>query len=220
MCDALVPTQESVDLVRKIGESVKTFHHQYHILYDIARLFEGPINYVEIGTFEGASACLMLQRPQTKVLTVDWGNYVTRKEVIDNLNKFNIHNNKFLYIEGNSQTAGVRAIVKEFAECIDILFIDGDHSRQGILKDFEMYEPLVSKNGYIIFDDYNDVKYNPQVNFVVNDIVQNLLGSEYAVGLKEFEIIGTFKNDLKAFCPYDIPHGNCFVIKKLVWKRV
>jgi len=36
---------------------------------------------------------------------------------------------------------------------IDVLFIDGDHSYQGVKKDFEMYEPLVEKGGIIIFHD-------------------------------------------------------------------
>ncbi len=36
---------------------------------------------------------------------------------------------------------------------IDFLFIDGDHSYEGVKKDFEMYSPLVRKNGIIAFHD-------------------------------------------------------------------
>jgi len=36
---------------------------------------------------------------------------------------------------------------------IDVLFIDGDHSYEGVKKDFEMYEPLVNNGGIIIFHD-------------------------------------------------------------------
>lgn len=36
---------------------------------------------------------------------------------------------------------------------LDLLFIDGDHSAQGSIKDFQMYGPLVRKGGIIIFDD-------------------------------------------------------------------
>lgn len=36
---------------------------------------------------------------------------------------------------------------------IDVLFIDGDHTYEGVKKDFEMYEPLVAKGGIIIFHD-------------------------------------------------------------------
>ena len=38
-------------------------------------------------------------------------------------------------------------------EKIDFLFIDGDHSYNGVKKDFEMYSPLVSKDGIIGFHD-------------------------------------------------------------------
>ncbi len=36
---------------------------------------------------------------------------------------------------------------------IDLLFIDGDHSYDGVKKDFEMYSPLVSPIGMIAFHD-------------------------------------------------------------------
>jgi cephalosporin hydroxylase len=36
---------------------------------------------------------------------------------------------------------------------VDLLFIDGDHSYQGVKTDFELYSPLVSKNGAIAFHD-------------------------------------------------------------------
>ena len=36
---------------------------------------------------------------------------------------------------------------------IDVLFIDGDHSYEGVKKDYEMYRRLVEKDGIIIFHD-------------------------------------------------------------------
>jgi predicted O-methyltransferase YrrM len=36
---------------------------------------------------------------------------------------------------------------------VDFLFIDGDHSYEGVKKDFEMYSPLVKKGGIIVFHD-------------------------------------------------------------------
>lgn len=38
-------------------------------------------------------------------------------------------------------------------ECIDFLFIDGDHTYEGVKKDFEMYSPFVKKGGLIAFHD-------------------------------------------------------------------
>jgi predicted O-methyltransferase YrrM len=36
---------------------------------------------------------------------------------------------------------------------LDFLFIDGDHSYEGVKKDFEMYSPLVRSGGLIAFHD-------------------------------------------------------------------
>jgi cephalosporin hydroxylase len=36
---------------------------------------------------------------------------------------------------------------------LDFLFIDGDHTYEGVKKDFEMYSPLVKKGGIIAFHD-------------------------------------------------------------------
>ncbi len=38
-------------------------------------------------------------------------------------------------------------------EKIDFLFIDGDHTYEGVKKDFEMYSPLVRKGGLVAFHD-------------------------------------------------------------------
>ena len=41
---------------------------------------------------------------------------------------------------------------------IDVLFIDGDHSYEGVKKDFELYSNILSENGIIIIHD-TDEKY-------------------------------------------------------------
>lgn len=41
---------------------------------------------------------------------------------------------------------------------IDFLFIDGDHSYEGVKQDFEMYSPFVKPGGLIAFHDINDTQ--------------------------------------------------------------
>ncbi len=41
-------------------------------------------------------------------------------------------------------------------EKVDFLFIDGDHSYEGVKKDFEMYSPLVKNGGMMAFHDIVD----------------------------------------------------------------
>lgn len=38
-------------------------------------------------------------------------------------------------------------------EPLDLLFLDGDHSAEGVKQDFEMYSPLVRKDGLVAFHD-------------------------------------------------------------------
>ena len=39
---------------------------------------------------------------------------------------------------------------------IRFLFIDGDHSKEGVQKDIELFFPMLTKGSIIVFDDYFD----------------------------------------------------------------
>jgi predicted O-methyltransferase YrrM len=211
----LKPTQKSLDMVRQISFNVSTFHHHYHILYDIAETFgNNKINYLEIGAYAGGSSCLMLQRLNTTVISIDLGEPIPKGQVFENVINYKNNNNYYKYIQGNSQVVETKNEVIEalsnsrilgYSNKIDILFIDGDHSFNGVVADFNMYSDLVSIGGYIIFDDYRDDVHSPDVKKVVDSLIPSLL---------DYEIIGTFKNDLQAY-PSELEEGNCFVIKKL-----
>ena len=43
---------------------------------------------------------------------------------------------------------------------LDLLFIDGDHTYEGVKKDWEMYSPLVRKGGIVAF---HDISFHPKV---------------------------------------------------------
>jgi predicted O-methyltransferase YrrM len=53
----------------------------------------------------------------------------------------------------DSQTEETRDKVKEFCPEYDLIFIDGDHSYEGVRRDFELYQELLSPRGYIVFHD-------------------------------------------------------------------
>jgi cephalosporin hydroxylase len=204
----LKPTQTSLDIVREIATSVSTFHHHYHILYDIANTYpvDYVLNYVEIGCYAGGSACLMIQRPNTNVISIDLGTPIDTTIVKNNVNKVNKHDNFYNYLEGNSHNLIILTKLTEIISEIDILFIDGDHSFNGVLYDFETYSKMVKRGGYIIFDDYNDHKFSPQVKPAVDMIIPKLSDT--------YKIIGTFENSLGAR-PVELLDGNCYIIQKL-----
>jgi predicted O-methyltransferase YrrM len=205
----MIPSQKSIDILLDISNQInnQTFHHHYHILYDIANTFnsEYNINYLEIGCYAGGSACLLLQRPNTNVTSIDLGHPISPEIVLKNVNLLNVHKNNYEYIQGNSTDLNIFNKVKTIYKEIDILFIDGDHSYNGVKNDFEFYSKLVKDGGYIIFDDYNDHEYSPDVKKYVNDLVENIND--------EYEIIGTISNTLGAR-PSNLINGNCFILRK------
>jgi len=209
------PTKKSSELVYEISKRVPTFHHHYHILYDIACLYENKkVNYVEIGAFAGASACLMLHLDNVNVISIDLGFPVPKEDVLSNLSYYKKKEQFYEYIQGDSQDiATKKQLIKTLSEidvdknkkAIDILFIDGNHSYQAVIDDFKMYSDLVDFGGYIVFDDYNDHVHCPEVKQAVHDLIPTLT---------DYEIVGALENTVGAF-PQELKEGNCFVIKKI-----
>jgi predicted O-methyltransferase YrrM len=166
---------------------------------------KNKVTYVEIGCYAGGSACLMLQRKNTQVISIDLGEPILKEIVYRNVAKHNVHTNQYAYIQGSSHLPETISQLSSMIEGIDILFIDGDHKYAAVKKDFEMYSHLVKPGGYIVFDDYNDSKYSPEVKIAVDEIVKSLNTS--------YKIKGTFLNTLGAR-PSELIGGNCFIIQK------
>lgn len=204
----MIHTEESLNLTRHITDRINhhSMHHHYYVLFDIANTYpkDKTITYVEIGCYTGGSACLMLQRPNTKVISIDLGYPIPQSTTQDNVKKLNNYNNSYNYLEGNSQSSEMVNRLKELTNEVDILFIDGDHSYQGVINDFLLYEGLVKPKGYIIFDDYNDSGC-PGVRVAVDELVNS--------SINRYDIIGTFPNTFKAR-PETLLEGNDFIIQK------
>lgn len=205
----IIPSQESLNIVRNISDNMleNTFHHHYHILYDIAKTYpkDYQVQYVEIGAFAGGSACLMLQHSNIKVISIDLGRPIDPQIVTQNVEKFNNQNHFYKYIQGDSSSPSTKTQLLEYISEIDILFIDGDHSYQAVINDFNLYEDLVKDGGFIVFDDYHDNQHSPQVKPAVDDLILKIQD--------RYNIIGVFENKLGA-SPLSLLGGNDFVIQK------
>jgi hypothetical protein len=68
---------------------------------------------------------------------------------------FAIHNQRVYLIRGDSYANSTLKKVKEILDeqGLSFLFIDGDHTYEGVKKDFEMYSNLVGEGGVIAFHD-------------------------------------------------------------------
>jgi cephalosporin hydroxylase len=206
----IIPTRESLDEVEFISKNMdgQTFHHHYHILWDIRNMIDkDEINYFEIGTHSGGSSCLMLRHPKkTNVYSLDLPTSTRHDEVKENVKKFKLNDNTFEYFTGNSRDTQTAKNIRNAIKSVDILFIDGDHTLQAVLDDFIYYKDLVNSGGYVIFDDYHDYEYSPEVKHGVDMIVKEYLFDEY-------EVLGFMYNKLGAY-PKNMIYNNEFVIKK------
>jgi len=100
--------------------------------------------YLEIGVAYGRSLSIVAKYAFTKeVYGVDILNW---KEREDNLKKLKVKAN---FIEGNSQ-----ALALTWKKPIDLLFIDGDHTYEGVVKDIDSWLPKVKDGGMVMFHDY------------------------------------------------------------------
>jgi cephalosporin hydroxylase len=98
-----------------------------------------------------------------------------------NIDTNNPNNHNYKLIKGNSESEEVLNQVKELTEGevgkIDFLFIDGDHSAEGVERDFYNYFPYVSQGGLILFDNYNDPSWTqvkPAVDKVIDEYIDRV----------------------------------------------
>lgn len=117
-----------------------------------------PQNVLEIGTYNGGTLFLWTKVFNARlIITIDLPTcYPPTKIKFYNL--FNDNHIDIHYLRGNSQKEetvyNVSQILK--SDKIDFLFIDGDHSYDGVKRDFQLYSPFVKKGGIIALHDINN----------------------------------------------------------------
>ncbi len=120
-----------------------------------------PDSILEIGTESGGTLFLFsrIASENAHIISVDipsgpfGGGYHRWK--IPLYKSFALPHQKIHLIRKDSHDRATFEKVKAIlgGKDIDILFIDGDHTYEGVKKDFEMYSPLVKKDGIIALHD-------------------------------------------------------------------
>jgi predicted O-methyltransferase YrrM len=131
---------------------------------------ENPEVVMEIGTMDGGTLygwtnvstpdlAISLDLPEGKF----GGGYPEEKGKL--YREFSEKTN-FELVRANSHDPSTKENIKELLEDrkIDFLFIDGDHTYEGVKQDFEMYSDLVRDGGVIAFHDICDHPNNPDCN--------------------------------------------------------
>jgi predicted O-methyltransferase YrrM len=85
---------------------------------------------------------------------------------------------------------------------LELLFIDGDHSYQGVKADFELYSPLVSPEGVIAFHDIVPGPSSGGVPQFWQELKQTRLATEFVADWKQGGFgIGMIQNDARTARP-------------------
>lgn len=120
-----------------------------------------PARVLEIGTARGGTLFLWsrLADPSATVVSVDLpggeygGGYAEWRTSL--YRSFRLPGQAMHLLRANSHAAETVKKVRSIfgGSPVDFLFIDGDHSYDGVRKDFEQYAPLVRKGGLIALHD-------------------------------------------------------------------
>ncbi len=162
--------------------------------YEIIKLYEflsdkNIRTVLEIGTFSGGTALvwahlvdpndglvysLDILRPKPKMV---YKRHPLRKRIIE--------------IRGDSHSDETKNHVKSILELskLDFLFIDGDHTYEGVRDDFFSYSKLVKDGGWIAFHDILDTPFHRNIPPPVGPCLVSLLWNEIKDKYKSLEIL-------------------------------
>jgi len=162
-----------------------------------------PKIVVEIGTKFGGTFKIWNEVTNAKTISIDLVDGihggVTRDDVNDRNKYFiNLYGSRCNFIEGDShQDLTYDLLVNVLkGQKIDFLFIDGDHTYEGVKQDYEMYKELVSDNGYIAFHDINDTQRHRDRNVYVGKLWNELIGEKIEFNIKaDWAGIGVIKKN-------------------------
>jgi hypothetical protein len=101
-----------------------------------------PLTGVEIGVSKGYNAEVVLRTLPIKVLHLIDPNYECRDIIFK-------YYNAYFYWGKSSEEA------ESIPDCLDFVYIDGDHSQEAVSQDIENYYPKVRKGGVIGGHDIN-----------------------------------------------------------------
>ena len=148
------------------------------VLYKLS--FEST-TIAEIGSYIGASACCfgasVKARGTGQIICVDtWNNDAMTEGNRDTWKEFeyNTREYKRFVVPIRGLSVDVIQSVRDVTPDLDLLFIDGDHSYEGVKADWEAYKKFLKKGSVVIFHDYG---WAEGVKCVVHEDVMPLVNS-------------------------------------------
>jgi len=139
----------------------------------------GPKYILEIGTGNGGTMFLFSRvRDASTIISIGQhhaqfgGDYSLWKKGL--YESFASNNQRVVALRMDSHDPATVQLVKTLLGdiMVDFLFIDGDHTYDGVKADFELYSPLVRKGGIVAFHDI--MIHPPETNCEVHKLWKEL----------------------------------------------
>lgn len=135
-----------IDFLHEEAVALNGAFSQYDMKTIYPALQRVPKNglYLEVGVMDGRSLLFARKWSKGRVVGIDRQRYVDFDDIFKDYKNW-----EFIHATSNEA-------VKNWTKPIDLLFIDGDHSYEGVKDDWENFSPFVKKGGWIYFHDADD----------------------------------------------------------------
>jgi cephalosporin hydroxylase len=118
-----------------------------------------PRTIVEIGTGRGGTLYMYCRylTSATRIITVDLPQSARNQWNNGRLWRTFSNRAELVFLEGDSHGSAIRSEVARLVgqEGADFIFIDGDHSYEGVKADFHGFRPMLAKGGILAMHDIN-----------------------------------------------------------------
>lgn len=146
-----------------------------------------PKRIFEIGTYRGASSEMMLRLlPEAQVVSIAFVSEAVGRRQFNNdeLGVEDVgalvdetHRSRFTQLIGDSHRIEPEAFVRNHGR-MDLVFIDGDHSREGVRQDTDLARAILAPGGAIAWHDANPKKrYLGSRQFLEQDLAELALAT-------------------------------------------
>lgn len=158
-----------------------------------------PVNILEIGTKYGGTFNIWASlntHPLSRNISVDMSDGGIHggisEEAMDARDaRFREHFQNVHFVRGDSHNPATFDRVQELLDGgrVHFLFIDGDHSKDGVIMDFNMYAKLLADTSVVMFHDIVDSERHRKRGVYVGDAWREIMG-RYPDQLKHEIIAG------------------------------
>ena len=162
-----MPTRSTCGITGVLSLRGHNTDEQYLALAEYAAAVSPPECIVEIGTFRGKSACALASETDAHVYTIDPHDLPGVRRPTGLTNSGRSYADRAIRREARANTAAFPNItmIRAFSEPVGLtwsgpkvglLYIDGDHREGAVRRDYSAWEPHLTPNALVIWDDHHD----------------------------------------------------------------